>query len=69
MAGQSLNYLAGLQGLKTYSKQMLPQAPTRRGEIRTALRGFLEYHGGERSRLRSLEFLDSLNRSETAPTI
>ena len=68
LAGQSLNFLAGLQGLKTYSKHMLPQAPTRRGEIRTALRGFLEYHGGERSRLRSLEFLDSLNRSETAPT-
>ena len=28
-----------------------------------ALRGFLEYHGGEHSRLKSLDFLDGLNRT------
>ena len=68
MAGQSLNFLAGLQGLKTYSKKALPQAPPRRGEIRAALRGFLEYYGGEHARLRSLDFLDALNRVEPAMT-
>ncbi len=69
IAGQSLNFLAGLQGLKTYGKDALPQAPPRSGEIRAALRGFLEYHGGKRSRLRSLDFLDSLSRLEPAATI
>ena len=67
MARQSLNFLAALQGLKTYGKDTLPQTPPQRGEIRAALRGFLEYHGGARGRLRSLDFLDALNGVEPAP--
>jgi DNA repair protein RecO (recombination protein O) len=69
MAGPSLNFLAGLQGLKTYDKDALPPAPPRRGEISAALRGFLEYHGGERGHLKSLDFLDSLKGKKTALTI
>ena len=65
MDGQSLNFLADLQALKAYSVEALPPAPLRRGEIRAALRGFLEYYGEERGRLRSLDFLDSLNRVES----
>ena len=63
LAQSSLRFLAILQGLRTYSKEALPQAPAQRGEIRMALRGFLEYHGGEHSRLKSLDFLDGLNRT------
>ena len=63
LAQHSLRFLAALQGLRTYSKDALPQAPSQRGEIRMALRGFLEYHGGEHSRLKSLDFLDGLNKA------
>ena len=59
MAGQSLHFLASLQSLRTYRKELIPQAPDRRGEIRAALRSFLEYYGGERGHLRSLDFLES----------
>lgn len=60
MAGQSLRFLADLQGLRAYSKEAIRPAPERRGEIRAALRGFLEYHGGERGHLRALDFLEAL---------
>lgn len=60
MAGQSLRFLAYLQGLRAYRREAIRPAPQRRGELRTALRGFLEYHGGERGHLRSLDFLTVL---------
>lgn len=63
LAPRSLRFLAGLQGLRTYSRETLPQAPAQRGEIRMILRGFLEYHAGEHSRLKSLDFLDGLNKA------
>lgn len=68
MTDQSLIFLADLQDLKTYSINALPPAPPRRGEIRAALRGFLEYYGEEHGRLRSLDFFDSLNQVESART-
>ena len=61
LAEHNLRFLAALQGLRTYSKDALPRAPSQRGEIRMALRGFLEYHGGEHSRLKSLDFLAGLH--------
>ena len=66
LPGESLYFLADLQALKGYSKETLPQAPARRGEIRAALRAFLDYHGSGRGRLRSLDFLESLRRDTPA---
>ena len=63
LAPRNWHFLATLQGLRTYSKEVLPPAPPQRGEIRLALRGFLEYHGGQHSRLKSLDFLDGLKRA------
>lgn len=58
--GDSLQFLARLQAMRTYTRDDLPVAPSRRGEIRGMLRSFLEYHAGASGRLRSLEFLDAL---------
>ncbi|MBT4611518.1 MAG: DNA repair protein RecO [Gemmatimonadetes bacterium] len=60
VSGESLQFLAVLQAMRTYSRDELPAAPARSGEIRNMLRGFLEYHAGASGRLRSLEFLDAL---------
>ena len=60
VSGESLRFLALLQSMRTYTRQDLPPAPPRRGEIRGMLRSFLEYHAGATGRLRSLEFLDAL---------
>jgi DNA repair protein RecO (recombination protein O) len=60
MAGDSLRFLADLQGLRAYRREVLPPAPAQRGELRQALRGFLDYHGGGRGHLKSLDFLESL---------
>ena len=60
VAGDSLRLLAGLQGLSTYQPEAMPPAPARRGEIRSMLRSFLEYHGGQHSHLKSLDFLESV---------
>ena len=57
----SLRLLAVLQGLRTYTRAAIPPAPPElTAEIRGLLRAFLEYHGGTRGRLRSLEFLDAM---------
>jgi len=69
IAGDSLRFLADLQGLGAYRREAIPPAPARRGEIRAALRSFLEYYGGERSRLRSLEFLEAVVPSPGEPAI
>jgi len=60
VAGDSLCLLAGLQGLRAYQREALPPAPPRRGELRSILRSFLEYHGGQHSHLKSLDFLESV---------
>ena len=65
VASDSLRLLEALQGLPAYSREAIPQAPPAlTGEIRSLLRGFLEYHGGTKGRLRSLEFLDTLTKDE-----
>lgn len=57
----SLQLLAHLQGLRSYAREAIPEAPwDRRPEVRALLRSFLEYHGGTNGRLRSLEFLDAM---------
>lgn len=61
VAGDSLRLLAGLQGLSAYQPEAMPPAPARRGEIRSMLRSFLEYHGGQHSHLKSLDFLEAIN--------
>jgi DNA repair protein RecO (recombination protein O) len=61
VAGDSLRLLAGLQGLAAYQPGAIPPAPARRGEIRSLLRGFLEYYGGQHSHLKSLDFLEAIN--------
>lgn len=62
ISADSLRLLTLLQGLRTYSREVIPAAPPeRRDEVRALLRSFLEYHGGTSGRLRSLEFLDSVN--------
>ena len=60
--GESIQFLAGLQGLAKYDKQSIPQAlPGQRGrETRSMLLRFLEYHAGQGGRMKSLEFLDSV---------
>lgn len=63
---ESLTFLTRLQSLRTYSKASLPPAPQRRGEIRTALNTFFDYHGSGRGSLRSLHFLESLRRDQSA---
>ncbi|MBT3343106.1 MAG: DNA repair protein RecO [Gemmatimonadetes bacterium] len=60
VSGESLHFLATLQAMRTYTRESLPAAPARHGEIRGMLRSFLEYHAGASGRLRSLEFLDAL---------
>lgn len=61
VAADSLRLLAALQGLRAYSREAIPPAPPAlTAEIRGLLRSFLEYHAGTTGRLRSLEFLDTL---------
>ena len=66
ISGESVTFLTRLQSMPTYSKASLPPAPQRRGEIRTALNTFFDYHGGGRGSLRSLHFLESLRRDQSA---
>lgn len=60
VAGASVQFLAGLQQLRTYHREAIPAEPPRGGEIRGMLRRILEYHAGQSGRLRSLDFLDSV---------
>ena len=60
MAGADLRLLAELQGLRTYRRELIPPCPARAGDIRRALREFLEYHAGGRGPLHALGFLDAL---------
>ncbi len=72
LAGDSLRLLGYLQQLPRYTAEAMPPAPARRGEIRAALRHFLEFHGGGRQRLRSLDFLEAvvgLDERDAAPAL
>ena len=62
VAGASLRFLANLQQLRTYHKDAIPPVPPRSGEIRGMLRRILEFHAGQSGRLRSLDFLEAVNR-------
>ena len=66
ISGEGFTFLNRLQSLRTYSKASLPPAPQQRGEIRTALNTFFDYHGSGRGNLRSLHFLESLRRNQSA---
>ena len=61
--GDNIRFLAGLQSLVKYDKHVIPAAlPRQRGrEIRSMLLRFLEFHAGQCGRLKSLEFLESVN--------
>ncbi len=61
--GDNIRFLAGLQSLAKYDKHAIPAALLRpRGrEIRSMLLRFLEFHAGQSGRLKSLEFLESVN--------
>lgn len=61
LAGESVRLLGRLQQIRGYTPEAIPPVPPRRGEIRAALRSFLEYHGGGRGRLRSLDFLEAVS--------
>tara|TARA_B100000686_G_scaffold330693_1_gene393282 strand:+ start:58 stop:900 length:843 start_codon:yes stop_codon:yes gene_type:complete len=63
VAGENIQFLAALQSLPKYEKQTVPEAlPRRRGrEIRSMLLRFLEFHAGQGGRLKSLDFLESVN--------
>ena len=65
VSAASLKLLAGLQGLRTYSREAMPRSPAGRAEIVGLLRAFLEYHGGQ-GRLKALDFLESV-RPSAAP--
>jgi DNA repair protein RecO (recombination protein O) len=67
MAESNLRLLAGLHRLRGYRRELVPAAPERPAEVRAALRGFLEYHGGARGPLRALEFLRALDASQPLP--
>ncbi|NKB65911.1 MAG: DNA repair protein RecO [Candidatus Latescibacteria bacterium] len=56
VAGASLQFLAGLQALRPYTKEKLPPAPPTHQEIGSLLQGFVEYHGGTRGGLKALQF-------------
>jgi DNA repair protein RecO (recombination protein O) len=64
IAGDSLRLLRHLQNLVAYRKEVIPATPARDAEIRTMLRGFLEYHAGGHGRLKSFEFLESIAREK-----
>jgi DNA repair protein RecO (recombination protein O) len=66
LPGESLQFLAHLQALKTYAKDVLPPTPTRRGEIRAAFSAFVDYYGSGRGHLRSLHFMESLSGEPSA---
>jgi len=61
--GDNIRFLAGLQSLVKYDKHAIPEAlPRHRGrEIRSMLLRFLEFHAGQCGRLKSLDFLESVN--------
>ena len=61
--GDNIRFLAGLQRLVKYDKHAIPEALPRQrgGEIRSMLLRFLEYHAGQCGRLKSLDFLESVN--------
>jgi len=64
IAGESLEGLSYLQGLKAYCREAIPASPARAAETRGLLRAFLEYHAGAQGRLKSLEFLEAISRQE-----
>jgi len=59
VAAASVGLLAGLQSLRTYTREAMPPSPAGRAEIAGLLRAFLEYHGGQ-GRLKALDFLESV---------
>ena len=64
LAGDSVRLLGQLQRIRTYTPAAIPAVPERPGQIRAALRTFLEFHGGGRGRLRSLDFLDAVSGAD-----
>ena len=58
---ESVNFLAHLQGLRTYHREAIPEAPGNPREPRMILSGFLEFHAERRGSLKSLEFLRELS--------
>ena len=65
VSGEALRFLGFLQGLKSYRREAMASPPDRRGEIRAMLRGFLEYYGGSRGKLKALEFLESVTAGDS----
>ena len=60
---ESVNFLAHLQGLRTYRRESIPETPANARnarELRQILSGFLEFHAERGGSLRSLEFLKGL---------
>ncbi len=56
IAGESLRFLARLQSLRAYRREVIPPTPPHSSEIRSMLRSFLEYHFGRREQLKALDF-------------
>jgi DNA repair protein RecO (recombination protein O) len=63
---ESVNFLAHLQGLRTYRREYIPEAPGNTREPRLILSDFIEFHAERRGSLRSLEFLKELSRYGSA---
>ena len=51
-------FLALLQKIRSYKKEVIPRKPEKYQEIRAMLSMFFEYHGGLRGRLKALEHLE-----------
>ena len=58
VAKDSLGFLALLQKIRSYKKEVIPRKPEKYQEIRAMLSMFFEYHGGLRGRLKALEHLE-----------
>ena len=59
---EGLSFLAKLQALPTYRREILPKEPVYRAQIRKLFKSFFAYHGLIVGNLSSLRFLDSLDR-------
>ena len=59
---EGLSFLAKLQALPAYRREILPKEPICRAQIRKLFQSFFAYHGLIVGNLRSLSFLESLDR-------